>query len=546
MTSMRICQACSRPNGPHFARCMSCGGWIGEASATEGGPIDEADASLRAVRLLEGLTPERRALLPEEFLRSLQKQARGEHDLQGESGTHRALSIPEPPPVLGPEELVEPSPDVLFETLLEPPKPTQEPTSPPPSIPQASKDEPGASIEAAAAGHEDIELPPVGHAAFDVPPQLRPPPEMFRSSPAPAPEDLPTESALPMVAEEFAHPWSESFPSEREDPNGPAMGESNLPVMGESNRPLMGESRTPTMGESRAPTMGGSRAPTMGGSVGSVMEDIGDSLDDMQWSEDGSDAGPMGERKWEEGPLMQALVSGRGPFGNREDRFRLLLLPDISYEDDPDTLRKELSEIMKVDLYTAGLWLKRPVPTMMASGSDSRQLETQVIEMRLAGFEVLLIERGYWLDGILPLDIRSMGGVTPGPVTFFLQDGGVETVGRERFGYCVLGDLNVPGGYRGFILDLYLADMPVCFRIRSDRFDFSVLGGQAQGPVALLMHRLIRWLSLEPTLPLPLDEAFRLVQGSALSKKSASPEFKPVVVDFSEYSLLCDQGRRTD
>ena len=168
MASTRMCLACNRPNGPHFSRCISCGGWVGAASSDEGGPVDAADASYRAVRLLEGLTPERRTLLPEEFLRSLQKQARGVEDVQGESGSHRARSIPESAPRPRPDELMDPSLDVSLETPL-----------------PLSGQAPRAS--------EEIALPPVGHASDDGLGAIGEVPHSAPAIFAAAPEDLPTE-----------------------------------------------------------------------------------------------------------------------------------------------------------------------------------------------------------------------------------------------------------------------------------------------------------------------------------------------------------------
>ena len=77
MASMRMCTGCDRPNGPHFPRCMTCGEWLGVLSPEDGGPRSAQDGAMRARRLLEGLTPPRRTLLPAEFLKSVQIQASG-------------------------------------------------------------------------------------------------------------------------------------------------------------------------------------------------------------------------------------------------------------------------------------------------------------------------------------------------------------------------------------------------------------------------------------------------------------------------------------
>ncbi len=201
---------------------------------------------------------------------------------------------------------------------------------------------------------------------------------------------------------------------------------------------------------------------------------------------------------------------------------------------------------MGLDLYSAGLLLKKPVPSVLASGSAPRDLNNQARDLRLAGLEVMLIERGYWLDGILPRTIHGAAGRGPGPVTLLLEDGRVETLHRDRIAYGVMGTVDVAGGRTLWILDLFLADAPVCVRIRSDRFDFSALGALADGPPARVMHRMVHWLSVDPGFPLPLDEAFRHVGPASRSTKSAHPDIDPGVAEFTEYSLICDQGRRVD
>lgn len=99
MASMRMCTECGRPNGPHFPRCMNCGAWIGTLSAAEGGPQSIEDAAQRARRLLDGLTPARHALLPPEFVHSVQIQAAG----RTEEPLVDAITEPELAPVAVPE-----------------------------------------------------------------------------------------------------------------------------------------------------------------------------------------------------------------------------------------------------------------------------------------------------------------------------------------------------------------------------------------------------------------------------------------------------------
>jgi hypothetical protein len=96
---MRMCNECGRPNGPNFARCMNCGAWIGAPSTAEGGPRSVEDAAQRARRLLDGLTAARAALLPAQFIESVQIQATG----RVEEPLVDAITQPDIAPVAVPE-----------------------------------------------------------------------------------------------------------------------------------------------------------------------------------------------------------------------------------------------------------------------------------------------------------------------------------------------------------------------------------------------------------------------------------------------------------
>ncbi len=96
---MRMCNECDRPNGPNFARCMNCGAWIGTLSPVEGGPRSIEDAAQRAQRLLDGLTSARHALLPAQFIQSVQIQATG----RVEEPLVDAITQPDLAPVAIPE-----------------------------------------------------------------------------------------------------------------------------------------------------------------------------------------------------------------------------------------------------------------------------------------------------------------------------------------------------------------------------------------------------------------------------------------------------------
>lgn len=512
MGAMRLCSSCGRPNGPHFLRCMSCGQWLGAATAADGGPVDATDAARRAVRLLEGLTPARRALLPAEFLRSVQKQARGIEDSHGESGQFQAvrggLTTDAHPPVtvttgrmpavgVGPrgERIVPPSTGRMKAIR--------------PSMNTSSRLKalaPDSGDFAHIPSQDELSSPSV-EVSLDRPLDLDDP-------------DAPTESIDPLSGDlEIALP---------------EVGAAADPA---ALDPLWEDSRSVRAMAAFGP---GEDDPTQ---MISVLDDFPDLLDDSQWGGE-EDEDPGAEPDQFQDPMLLSLSSGRGPFGDRSARFRLLLLPSDEGITDDENLRLAVANATGQDLYTAGLTIKRQVPSVVTSGEDPRVLNNLARDLRLAGAEVLIVERGYWLDGILPVTVVGAQGIAPGPVTFELADGSFESVARERLGYCVLASFDDAGGRTHWVLDIYLSDSPVCIRARSDRFDFSMLGALAGGAAARRMHHLVRWLSVDPHQLLPIDEAFKHVPATARSTEAAAPELEPGLVDFTEYSLLRDQGRR--
>ncbi|MCO4772505.1 MAG: hypothetical protein KDA24_20905 [Deltaproteobacteria bacterium] len=564
MASMRICVACNRPNGPNFSRCMSCGSWIGYAAPTVGGPVDSDDGARRAVRLLESMTPERRALLPAEFLRSLQKQARGQNDAAGESGAYEAVpafSGSHPPiSVSGPaDESLEVSTETQRSVpstvpAARRPEPVRVQRVVPPSPGRQRLNETVSGTQRSAMTTSGIHQSPwttagpprpvMGdtgrHRALAIPEAEV---EVETSSlevSLDLPLDLGVEDDAPVVSAPGL--GFEGDPDQLGLEPGPL--EVELGAVGDAAR----EDDLDPLWEDSASV----RAIAVVGADGdhaqmiSVLDDFPDLLDDAQWggSLTASEDAPSVEPDWSNDPMVLSLSAGRGPFGDRDARFRLLLLPNAAYAPNEQKLKLALHQVMGIDLYSARLTLKKPIPVPLASGDDPREINNQARDLRLAGLDVLMVERGFWLDGILPLPVRSMAGRAPGPVTFKIAGGGTETTPRERFGYCVLGALDTPGGRTLWVLDLFLADAPICLRIRSDQFDFSLLGVLAKGPPARRMQLLVQWLSMDPHVPLPVDEAFRHVPATFRSVSSASPDIASGVADFTEYSLLCDQGRR--
>jgi len=518
--AMRLCSSCGRPNGPHFMRCMSCGQWLGAASPDQGGPRDDKDAARRAIRLLEGLTPARRSLLPAEFLRSVQKQARGIDDAHGMSGQFSAVPdgfiTDSHPPVtvttgrmpaigVGPQgqRIVPPSTGRMKAI-----RPSMSTSSQIPTVDPPSGDEEPIEDEWAVQSSIEISL------------------------------DMPLD-----IDEVMDEPDTEEAPSQSLDPLAASDLEIALPEVGAAADPGAPD---PLWEDSRSvramSALGvGEDDPTQ---MISVLDDFPDLLDDEQWGGPIAAGDPELEPDWAQDPLLLSLSTGRGPFGDRDARFRLLLLPSDDGLVDDDNLRLAVANATGQDLYTAGLTLKRQVPSLVASGDDPRVLNNLARDLRLAGAEVLMVERGYWLDGILPMTVVRADGIAPGPVTLQLADGRAETLPRERLGYGALASFDQPDGRTIWVLDVFLRDTPVCLRFRSDTFDFKMLGALSGGAPARRMHHLVRWLSVDPHRQLPLDEGFKHVPVTSRSTEAAAPGMEPGLVDITEYALLRDQGRR--
>ncbi len=573
MASMRVCASCNRPNGPHFTRCISCGHWLGQAPPEDGGPADRTDAIRRATRLLEGMTPARRRLLPRGFLHAVQMQSRGMAAAQDSSGDHQAPAEDDedkittgdhprvrPPSTLGPSlrkgrpkpvavtrdgrRIVPPSTGRMravstkeLRTALDPPSSPALEASMPPSEAKSRVIQTGVRLPSmrvvsrpsmtATRRHRALSIPEAG--PLDTNNSLR------RSL------DLPMDIDPPTVgAPTFANPEADDRPDDAFslDVALPAAGEF------ESDRPgPLWEVSTSMRAVVAFAGEVDENAPTQ---PISVLDDFPDLLNDDLWGGAfvGSDVQPGELVQWSSDPMMMSLSSGRGPFGNRDAQFRLFLLPSSVYAPRGNTLHVALQESIGMDLYTARRMLKTPLPMLLTSGDDPRKMNDQARDLRLAGAEVIMVERGYWLEGILPLRVRSLAGHAPGPVTFLMEDGTRETAPRERFGYCTIGAIDNRQGRTTWVLDLYLADAPVCLRVRSDRLDFSILGPGAPTPMKDRMIRLVEWLSPDPTTPIGLDDGFKHVSPASRTVNTASPNIEPGLVDFTEYSLLCDQGRR--
>ncbi len=447
MATMRMCTGCGRPNGPHFPRCMNCGEWLGALSAAEGGPRSTEDGAQRARRLLEGLTPDRRALLPPEFLQSVQILATG----RNEEPSVDAITQPELAPVAVPDEVDE-DPRDHASLLTEP-------------------DDEWFTV----AGEDEPDDEPTGGPGWS---HVRP-----RGPRQPAPPDP---AAMHRGHDGVDHPSEE----EQFDDRTSAPGIAALDLH-----------------------------------TGPDMFSL-----------------PEGAA-----PLADMLSQGRGPFGPRDASMRLLLMPDPSYKARSAHLKHRLKSVLDIDLYTGVLFLHRRIPTHLAASSDVAGLERAAAELRRGGLRVLLVDRGRWLDGALPRRLVAVRGPRPGPVTAWAMDGEEITLARDRIEAAVFGDVPADDdtGFAGFwVLDLLIADDFAPLRLRSDDIDLGFLGDAAYAAPKKIARSLVTWFSQDLERPVPMDDNFRHVPASARSIHSTNRDVHPIEVDFTEYVLLHDLGRR--
>ena len=100
--------------------------------------------------------------------------------------------------------------------------------------------------------------------------------------------------------------------------------------------------------------------------------------------------------------LTYGLGRGGGPFGPRDAKFRLILLPDSRYHSRLPELRDGIHQHLGIDKYTAVQALQKEIPSYLASADDLRTAETLVGPLWRLGARVLLLERHRWLQDAGP------------------------------------------------------------------------------------------------------------------------------------------------
>ena len=266
-------------------------------------------------------------------------------------------------------------------------------------------------------------------------------------------------------------------------------------------------------------------------------------------------------------PLHRALKTGTGPFGVRSQRFRLVMLPDDGYRGRIHFLQHRLAQTLQLDLFKARQYLQRTIPTFLTAGDDRIEMKGMADHLGAGGVVALLLERDRWLEGNDPFDAVSAVGEGPGPVTFLDPVGQELVVYRADISWGAVGEIRAEGAIDAFtsldgasislesrsgryqLLDLFRYSSRAPIRIRSDRFDFDCLGEDRRLAASVNMRSMVRWLSPEASDPLRPDDSFKripFVAGMAargdLDEEAA--RIPPREVDFTEYTLLLDAARR--
>lgn len=272
------------------------------------------------------------------------------------------------------------------------------------------------------------------------------------------------------------------------------------------------------------------------------------------------------------GPLSSALSRSGGPFGPHDAAFRLLLLPDEGYRGRAHWLRHRLADTCDIDLYTAVQVLQKEVPSFLLAADDEDEAAEKLAHLEAGGLHVLVLDRKSWLRDVEPLYVTEAFGDPPGPVTFKTRSGDLIEVKRGGFSWAAFGEiqpdthrrpllaersfsgLKVPPG-RGFdlaagpysVLDIFLSRAAQPIRIRSDRFDFGCLGELRALASTVNMRRMLKWLSPVPDKSVELDERFRRVPHIDGSQRVEDEAHSPVPrreLEFTEYGLILQAARR--
>jgi hypothetical protein len=270
-------------------------------------------------------------------------------------------------------------------------------------------------------------------------------------------------------------------------------------------------------------------------------------------------------------PLGAALLRGRGPFGPRHPAFRMFLLPDSGYRGNAPWLKHRLASTLGIDLYTATQQLQRDTPTFLAAGDERAPLDSRAAHLRAGGLRCILLPWHELVAAARPQAIERLDLPPPAPIRLAVL-GEVDPdprpepgePARNRWGLAERpAEREIdPRAGPYLLLDLFMDSTPAPLRIRSDSFDFSVLGS-GRGLSALLnLRRLLQRLAPPDEAPIPVDERFRRVPrllvhargGDSTDDDGAPaapfptlqppPQVPEREVEFTEYSLILDAGRR--
>ncbi len=554
MAVVRMCVQCGRHNGPSYTHCMNCGAQLVDP------PTDSPETGRdRARRLLEGMTEDRRRLLPPAFLRAVEKQAEepapevttggfstvsgsfpsvdssGELQLGPAISTflgprrrdHAADVVTQPdfPAVLASSaEAVKPTrleravpqeaPARAELPEVEPPEPPPAPTGDPPSAPRRLERRIAGS--GLVPGLTPLETNPAFDGATEDP--------IWGDQEMDLDESGAADGSAAGWEEPFAPPPNDSGAWDVEPPPRATDSlDSDIPWSAPTSQPMV--------------------------DIHSVYE-----IEPL-------DPEPEGL------PLHRALSTGLGPFGPRDPRFRLIMLPDDGYRGRIHFLQHRLAQTLELDLFKARQYLQRTTPTFLVAGDDRMELRGMSDHLGAGGVVALLLERDRWLDGTGPFEAVSARGDGPGPVTFRDPEGRELVAYRADISWAAVGEIRAEGAIDAFtsldgaslsletrtgtyqLLDLFRYSSKAPIRIRSEHFDFDCLGEARKLAAAVNMRGMVRWLSPEVSNPLRPDVTFKRIpavagMGARGELDDLAARIPPREVDFTEYTLLLDAGRR--
>jgi|GEM_PF-3025665 len=271
-----------------------------------------------------------------------------------------------------------------------------------------------------------------------------------------------------------------------------------------------------------------------------------------------------------EGPITDGLSRAAGPFGPRTSAYRLILLPDPSYKGKAHWLRHRLSGTTGMDLYTAVQSLQRDTPSLLLATEDKDEAEEKRRHLLEGELKVLLVDRRSFLDDIEPIYVVDASGPRPGPVSLTTWSGVTLELNRDGIAWAAFGEVDTErsrlpmmrernrwgtrdsAATRSFddltapylLLDVYLGSQRRPLRFRSDRFDFQCLGDERGLAAAMNLRTMASWLSADAAQPAPLDDLFKRLPRVAKGADEGDTAVPRRELDFTEYGLLRDLGRR--